>query len=91
MILFSYLIQKKKDLKSLIPLLFDAHIVFMSVLFDYFHTHLKKNREQIQTASRSVHLLKGLSHHLRSKFYFIFLYFFCIKGFTCAFWKIEKI
>lgn len=43
----------------------------MSVLFDYFHTNLKKNREQIQTASRSVHFIKGLSHHLRSNVWMI--------------------
>lgn len=39
----------------------------MNVLFDSFNTDLKKNKEQIQKAVRSVHLLKGLSHHLRSK------------------------
>lgn len=69
---------KKEDLNSAIPLLFDAHIVIISVLhvFDFFYTKLTRNREQIQTALRYVHLLKGLGHNLRSKFYFLFL---CIK------------
>lgn len=31
----------------------------------------KHNKEQIQTALRSVHFIKGLSHHLRSKVWMI--------------------